>query len=130
MQKHQFGMAVSAGVLLCIFAAVMVGNMKTLFGIYIPKEMAVGIAAPLSFGFAVLAYALHRQRKNPETTKVYRVLGYFLAYALFVIGSRLTAAEMLAFSNEGSFPNNGYTVTGGFMMLFSGLLAGYLKGKK
>ena len=124
-KKHYLGMLVSAGVLFSVFAFFAVGNMNSFFGGYIPKDMLLGITSPLSVGFVVLAVALHRQRKNPEVHTLLRTLSWFLSYALFVIGWRFVALE---FKLPGNIADDGYTITGGFMMLISGLSAGYLLG--
>jgi len=124
-QKHYLGMAISAGVLLCVMLALWVNSMKTFFGIYIPEEMVGDISGWLWVGLIVLAFKLHRQRKNPEPEKVIRSILGFVSFALFVIGLRFVAIEFHIFPN---MANNGFTVTGGFMMLFSGLIAGYLLG--
>ena len=119
-------MAVSGGVLLSVVLALYVGNMKNLFGVYVSTRMVEDIATPLVIGLLVLAYKLHKQRINPEPAKIVRTLLWFLSFVLFVIGWRFVAIDIF----PPFFASNGFTVTGGFMMLLSGLTAGYLIGTK
>jgi len=132
LDRHSLGNIVSVGVLLCILASFAVSNMHTFFGIYIPKDMVVGITSPLSFGFLGLAVVLHYQRKRPVATRIVRTLVWFLAFVLFVCGWRFVAGEV----SPPFQANDGFTVTGGFMMLCAGLISGYLfatnkaRGKK
>ena len=125
--SHQknLGMAVSAGVLLALFLAILLNNSKTFFGVYIPTVMAEQINSYLAVGLVVLAIALHRQRKSPTDMRVLRTLSWFLVFALVVIGLRFVALEMIYVP---SWSNNGFTVSGGIMLLFAGLIAGWLVG--
>ncbi len=126
VQRHQLVMAVSAGVLLSILAAYIVGNMNSFFGVYIPREMLDAINTGLALGFTGLAISLHLQRKNPALKQLVRTLAAFLAYALFIVGWRFVAGETTMAGGS----NDGFTVTGGFMMLVSGIGAGYLFGTR
>jgi hypothetical protein len=120
--QKKLGMAVSAGVLLCIVMAIAVYNSKKLFGIYIPVGMAEQINHVLAVGLGWLAIALHRQRRAPTNAGIAKMVLWFVSFVLFVIGWRFVAGDTYILTPI----SDGFTVTGGFMMLFAGLIAGWL----
>jgi hypothetical protein len=122
--RKTLGRQVSALVIVCLIAALLVSNMKSFFGIYIPFQMVEQIRSWLSFGLFVLAIALHRQRRKPQPIRIVRTLLCFVSFALLVIGWRFVAGDPTWLAMQ----NDGFTVSGGFMMLFAGLIVGWLAG--
>lgn len=113
---------ISLAVIVFLILGFWLSNHHELFGVYIPIEMADSINSNLSLLFIISAIWLHIQRKKPDAELVKSGLAVILSLALFVIGFRFVAGETGAYSMNIS--NDGFTVTGGFLMFLSGLILG------
>ena len=108
----------------CLLLSGVVGNAKTFFGLTVSREALMYITSPLSIILIAFAIALVFMRKSLTKSKLIDGSLSLAAITLFIVGWHFAAGP-----SDWS-GNDGYTVTGAFLMMFSGIIAGYLIAKK
>lgn len=124
VQKHVSTNKVWGLIFGCLLLSGVVGNAETLFGLTVPQEALMYITSPLSIVLIGFAVALLFLRKSLTISKLVDGTLSLAAITLLIVGWRLAAGPADLSGNDG------YTVTGGFLMMFSGVITGYLIAKK
>jgi len=108
----------------CILLSGAVGNAKTVFGITVSQEALMYITSPLSIILIAFAVTLLFMRKSLTILSLIDGILSLVAITLLIVGWRFAAGP-----SDWS-GNDGYTVTGGFLMMASGVIMGSLITKR
>ena len=94
---------------------------KSIYGYNPPIEIANSLHWTLSVSVGLLGLSVLFNFRKLTNIDLFRMLTMTISLFLFIFGWALTSTSL-----TGQIQNDGFNVTGGFMMFFSGLYTGYV----
>jgi hypothetical protein len=110
-----------------LIVAALLHNRHTFLGVHLPGSIAFQLNNQLTGLFLVLAVVLFVERRRLNKERLISTLLGAAAIILFVVGLRYAS---LGVGPVQLMQDDGFTVTGGLLMLLSGLIAGWMIGKR
>ena len=124
MAEQNRGIHISPSFLIAgsLLLSVLFSNKQAFFGVHLPGEVALRINNQLSGIFFILAAWLFFSRRKPMESLLTGLL-IAITVALLSVGTNYAT---LGVGPGQSIQDDGFNLTGGFLMLASGALATYL----